>query len=196
MKADSDADRADLRLLGQGDDRALDRLIARWERPLLAFAWRYVRNGADARDLVAGLFVGLHRRRMSLRADSNLSGWLFTALANLCHNHHRWQQRHPTVSLESATVAAGSADGLAAAGKSPDAELEHAEAMRAVGSAIDRLPHDRKVAVLLHYYEGLTFREIGGILACSERGVETRLYRARQQLRQDLAGLLAGAAKP
>ena len=60
----------------------------------------------------------------------------------------------------------------------------------AVRTAINCLPHDLKVTVLLHHYDQLSYREIGAITGCSERGVETRLYRARQRLREELAGLL------
>ena len=56
--------------------------------------------------------------------------------------------------------------------------------------AISRLPHDLKTALLLHHYDHLSYREIADIAGCSERGVETRLYRARQALRQMLAGLM------
>jgi RNA polymerase sigma-70 factor (ECF subfamily) len=63
-----------------------------------------------------------------------------------------------------------------------------------VRAAIDRLPHDLKVTLLLHHYDHLSYREIGQITGCSERGVETRLYRARQQLKVLLAGLVSQPA--
>ena len=100
MPHDPATDRAGLLALQQGDTTALNRLIARWQRPLLGFAYRYVQNATDAHDLVAEIFVRLYQQRLRLRPDTNLSAWLFTALTNLCHNHHRWKRRHPTVSLE------------------------------------------------------------------------------------------------
>ena len=59
---------------------------------------------------------------------------------------------------------------------------------------MDDLPHDLKVTVLLHHYEHLSYREIAAIIHCSERGVETRLYRARQHLREELAVYLREAS--
>ena len=73
----------------------------------------------------------------------------------------------------------------------PAAMLEQSETLDALALAIDRLPHDLKVTLLLHHYELLSYREIGKITNCSERGVETRLYRARQRLRGELADLMA-----
>jgi RNA polymerase sigma-70 factor (ECF subfamily) len=187
------SDLACLQALQEGQDRALDQLITRWQRPLFSFAWRYVQNDADAHDLVAETFVRLHQQRLRLRPDTKLAAWLFTTLSNLCHNHYRWRIRHPTVSLDASLEDSGSpvtAKLPLAEGPLPDAALEHGEACAAVRTAIDSLPHDLRTTVLLHHYEHLSYREISVIVGCSERGVETRLYRARQRLREELAGFL------
>src|SRR5690606_41291062 len=92
---------AGLRARRDGDDSARDRSIARWEQPLLAFAWRYLRHTIDARDVVAETFVRLYQQRERFRPNTMLTAWLFTAVANRCRNQHRWRMRHPTTSLDS-----------------------------------------------------------------------------------------------
>lgn len=174
---------------------ALNRLIARWQRPLLGYAYRYLQNTADAHDVVANVFVRLYQQRDRLRPDTNLSAWLFTALTNLCHNQYRWRRRHPSVPLE---APARETDGATASmladvpsdQPGPATELAEDEAQRAVRAAVEQLPHDLKVTVLLHHYQNLSYRDIAEVTNCSERGVETRLYRARQLLRQALAGFI------
>jgi RNA polymerase sigma-70 factor (ECF subfamily) len=200
VTTDPATDRASLAALQQGDTTALNRLIARWQRPLLSYAYRYLQNSADAHDLVAGVFVRFYQQRLKLRADTNVSAWLFTALTNLCHNHYRWKRRHPTVPLDPVShddagdrPATAPAD-LASEQPNPSAVLAQDELQDAVRSAIGRLPHDLKVAVLLHHYQNLSYREIAEISGCSERGVETRLYRARQQLRQGLSTFIREAS--
>jgi RNA polymerase sigma-70 factor (ECF subfamily) len=168
--------------LQRGDASALNHLIARWQRPLMGFAYRYVQNTADAQDVVAETFVRLYQGRGRLRPDTNLPAWLFTTLANLCRNHHRWKRRHPTVSFASARLYPATTEA------GPDVLLVRDESLDALRRAIDALPHDLKATVLLHHYEHLSYREIASITRCSERGVETRLYRARQRLRRALAG--------
>lgn len=177
--------------LQEGQAAALNQIIARWQRPLLGFAYRYTQNHADAHDLVAETFARLYFHRERLRPDTNLSAWLFTTLANLCRNHHRWQRRHPTVALES-TGPDSATPSLEPVAPLPDPEtaLEHDETVAAVRTAIDALPHDLKVALLLHHYEHLPYREIALIAGCAERGIETRLYRARQLLKASLAAWL------
>ena len=201
MTPTPDNDSPDLQSLQRGDDTALNRLMARWQKPLFAFAWRYLHNTADAHDLVAEVFVRLYQQKHRLAPDTRLSAWLFTILSNLCHNHHRWRQRHPSVSLDASDQNDG-ANGMAAAngvthdGPAPDRMLEQSEALSALATAIDRLPHDLKTTLLLHHYEHLGYREIGQVTGCSERGVETRLYRARQYLRAELSPFFRETARP
>lgn len=185
MPNDPAIDRASLQALQRGDPAELNRIIARWQKPLLRFSYRYVQNAADAEDLVAETLSRLYAERLRLREGSNLSAWLFTTLTNLCHNHHRWRRRHPAVSMDE-----GAAD-VPGNEPHPGTDVEHAEALSALKEAVNALPHDLKAAVLLHHYQHLPYGEIAAITGCSERGVETRLYRARQQLRQRLAAFVA-----
>jgi len=190
-----DNDNTDLHALQNGDDTALNRLMTRWQKPLFAFAWRYLHNSTDAHDLVAEVFVRLYQQNKRLAANTRLSAWLFTILSNLCHNHHRWRRRHPSVSLDApqqpdAPNTTAPVNHIAHEAPAPDRTLEHNEALAALATAIDRLPHDLKTTLLLHHYEHLGYREISQVTGCSERGVETRLYRARQYLKAELTPFL------
>ena len=202
MSSDPATESANLLDLQRGDASALNRLISRWQRPLLSFAYRYVQNSADAQDMVSETFVRLYHGRSRLRPDTNLPAWMFTTLTNLCRNHHRWKRRHPTVAFGSAADDSGGTGERAEAcmdpattEPGPDLMLVRDESLDALKQAIDALPHDLKVSVLLHHYEHLSYQEIASITHCSERGVETRLYRARQQLRKHLAGFLAETSR-
>jgi len=183
MVADPQPDRSDLAALQSGNDQGLNRLMARWQQPLFHFAFRYLQNAADAKDVVTEVFVVLYRQCGRLKADTTVSAWLFTVTANRCLNQLRWRQRHPSENW----------DGLedhpatAAAEATPDHALVRQETQEQLAAAIEALPHDLKVVLLLHHYEALSYREIAAIVNCGERGVETRLYRARQQLRKLLA---------
>lgn len=161
-----------------GDDVAFERLVARMQKPLFAFAWRYLHNDADAEDVVVETFVRLFQARARLRADTNLNAWMFTTLSNLCHNRHRWRTRHPESPLDT-PGSEPSCNGIG-----PGEAMEQDETSLALRAAIEQLPHDQRTVVLLHHYEHLSYRDIGQVVGCSERGVETRLYRAKQQLRR------------
>lgn len=202
MPNEPSSDQDNLRALQKGEPAALNLLIARWQRPLHSFAYRYCQNREDAEDLVAQTFAKLYQQRLRLRPDTKLSAWMFTTLMNLCRNHHRWKRRHPTVSLhgDEAEVSHSTknqghteptGDSL-----TPEQKLEQDEILSSVRAAIARLPHDLKVTLLLHHYDRLSYQEISAITGCSERGVETRLYRARQKLREMLAGTIDRSLLP
>lgn len=190
---------ADLSALQRGDDAAFSRLIARWKKPLFFFAWSYLHNATDANDLVTEAFVRLYQQRQRLAPDSHLSGWLFKTLANLCHSHHRWQRRHPAESLDAPRYPDRPeqtlADAVPAGDTDPAHALEQQEAQAALAAAIEALPHDLKVPLLLHQYERLDYAEIGAVIGCTPRGVETRLYRARQFLRAELTRVVSEAGR-
>lgn len=173
--------------LRRGDAGALEALIERWQRPLFSFAWKFLGSRADAEDLVIETFVKLHDHRAGLGPETNLPAWLFTTLANLCRNRHRWRRRHPEERLEEQ---AGNGATPACPADPPDAALQQDEVGRLVRAAIDGLPADQKTALLLHHFARLSHREVAAAVGCSERGVETRLYRARARLRRKLAPLL------
>lgn len=187
MHPDPSIDQQALEALRRGDDSALSGLIARWEKPLFRFAYRYVQNEVDANDLAAETFVRFHQNLRRLRADTKPGAWLYATLTNLCLNHNRWKRRHPSVSIDGDSRP-GSVP-TAGDRANPALEMERDETVEAVRGAIARLPHDLRTAFLLHHYEHFSYQEISGIVGCSERGVETRLYRARQRLRQLLTHL-------
>lgn len=177
-----------LHALQRGDDSALNHLIGRWESRLFSFAWRYTRNATDAQDLVAETFVRLYHQSGRLHAETNVSAWLYTTLTNLCHNQHRWRHRHPTISFDATTADGAPVVAIPASDDTPAPEvMERTESAQLVAAAIDRLAPDLRLAVMLHYFEKLSYREIAEVAGCSERGVETRLYRARQHLRDALS---------
>ena len=172
---------------------ALNELMALWEEPLLRFIFRYVQCEAEARDLVQETFVRVYLNRQRFRPDSSFSTWAFTIAANLCRNQRRWHGRHPTLSLDekvSDTTNHTGHDKLVCPQRGPDHAAVQSERIEALKAAIAELSHDMRTTLLLYEYEGLSYREIATVVGCSEKGVESRLARARAQLRKTLAAHL------
>ena len=192
----SESQDADLQLMQQlanGDDLALNALMRRWQKPLVAFIYRYVGNESDALDLAQETFVRVFESRHRYKQTAKFSTWLLTIASNLCRNFCRWQQRHPTVPLEASGCGqdgSGSlAEVLADELPNPAEQTERNSNVAAVKEQIQALPHDLKTALLLFEYEDLSYEEISRVLRCSSKAVETRLYRARNILRRNLASL-------
>ncbi|YCM43213.1 sigma-70 family RNA polymerase sigma factor [Verrucomicrobiaceae bacterium 227] len=175
--------------LRNGDDLALNSLMTRWQKPLTAFVLRYTKNTSEASDLAQETFVRIYQQRAKYRQKGKFSTWMFTIAANLCRNHARWKSRHPSV--------AGLEDGQNLPSSqstdpkdSPDLNAIRDDEADKIRQAVQALPHDLRTAILLFEYENLSYAEIARVLACTPKTVETRLYRARQILREKLTPLL------
>lgn len=182
-------DQSLMQSLIDGDHRALERIIERWERPLFSFAHRYTQNEFTTREIVQETFVRVFTKREKYDARYPLSSWIFTIAANLCKNKARWYKRHPEVSIDG-PMSPGAEDGtgrmidiLPSDSPEPAQMMEEDEELAALKQVVMGLPHDLRTVVLLHHYENVSYKEISEIVGCSVRGVETRLYRARKLLR-------------
>lgn len=174
--------------LKQGDDLALNRLMDRWQNPLVAFILRYTGNEHDALDLAQETFVRIYETRSRYQPKASFSAYLFMIASNLCRNLARWRGRHPAVSLDAA--AADSADlekKLPIHIDTPADSAERHDLACAVREHVQALPHDLKTAILLFEFQDLTHEEIATTLGCTSKAVETRLYRARKILRDGLS---------
>ncbi|MBT5902214.1 MAG: RNA polymerase sigma factor [Opitutaceae bacterium] len=174
-----------MRALQEGSEAALCELIARWEKRLLSFVYRYTQDTHTTQDIVQETFVRLHLKREQFKPDRGFSPWLFTIAANLCHNRARWQRRHPEQSWDdtSGTTVESPTNLLADPTDGPVETTIRREQIEELKSLVLALPHDLKTAVLLHHYEGLSSAEIAQVVGCSLRGVETRIYRGLKKIR-------------
>ena len=192
MAEENNPDFACMVRLREGDDLALNELMERWQKPLHSFILRYVGNHRDSIELAEETFVRVYHHRSRFNFKSKFSTWLLTIAANLCRHHARWRKRHPTISLDDpASIGEVSDKNLfVSAEEIPSALVSRTELARLVKEEIEKLPHDLKTAVLLFAYDNLSYAEIGEILGCTPKAVETRLYRVRKLLAKRLAGIL------
>jgi len=189
MTDSSEADNAAMSRLQGGDDLALNDIMARWQQPLANYLQRFCGNEATALDLAEETFVRVYEARHRYDSHGRFATWLYTIAGNLARNAHRWQQRHPAVSLDAPTDENCGTLGtsLPDAAPAPDVRAEQNERAAAVRAAIAGLPEDQRAAVLLSEFEDRSHAEIAAVLDCTPKAVETRLYHARRTLREKLS---------
>jgi len=177
-------------LLMAGDDLALNTLMTRWGGRVTSFLLRMTGQHEVAVDLAQETFVKLYQARARYKLEANFSTWLFAIAANLARNHKRWVNRHPTLSID-----ASGENGKPVLQETADPSLPPAEQAiarenaEAVRRAIVSLPSDLREALTLFTYQDLGYAEIAEISGCSSKAVETRIYRARQILKEQLRDL-------
>jgi len=182
-------DSEDMQRLVAGHDAALNDLMSRHAGSVFRFLCRMVGNEDDANDLAQESFVRVYRARGSYQPERRFVTWLYTIAANLARNHLRWRARHPTISLEAQHGNDGPClrDTVVAAGANPSDAIEHRERYAAVVAAVQRLPEDLREALVLCEWEELSMADAADILRTTPKAIDSRLYRARKQLKQDLA---------
>jgi RNA polymerase sigma-70 factor (ECF subfamily) len=173
--------------LKEGDDLALNTLMDRWSLRVTSFLYKMTGQRDIAIDLAQETFVKLYGARKRYKPQGTFSTYLFTIAANLGRNHARWRSRHPTVSLD-ATDDAGISTMPEPVDphQSPAESAESSEKYRATQEALQALPHDLREAMVLFVYEGMGYSDIAALSGCTAKAVETRIYRARQILKEKL----------
>jgi RNA polymerase sigma-70 factor (ECF subfamily) len=151
-----------------------------------------VGNEDDANDLAQETFVRVFKSAKSFRLEQRFSTWLFTIAANLARNHFRWRSRHPNVSLDAENPETEQTLGstLPANTPSPNDQSLAEERAVAVRVAVKNLPEEMREAIVLCEWEERSVVEAAAILEATPKAVESRLYRARQLLRERLKSWL------
>jgi RNA polymerase sigma-70 factor (ECF subfamily) len=165
----------------KGDLRAFEELVRRHTRGILNLVYRYFGDASRAEDVAQDIFVKVYRARMKYEPKARFSTWLYRIAVNHCLNEIRARRVQPAVAVP--------ADDLLEepAGESPDARLNRRELQQAVKKAIDALPENQRMAVLLARYEEMNYGEIAEAMGLSLEAVKSLLFRARENLKQALA---------
>ncbi len=171
-----------------GHDAALNELMERHGLRLFNYLLRSLQNEDDAADLAQETFARVYHSRSKFDLTQRFSVWLYAIASNLVRTRFRHRARHPTVSLdEQAATGQDIRETIPQESPSPSESIETAETADAVRRAIAELPEELRTPLILSEYENLSHSEIGSVLNCTPKAVETRLYRARKQLRSTLS---------
>ena len=167
-----------------GDLDAYDRLVGLYQDRVYQVAYRITGNREDAWDAAQETFLSAFRSLPRFRGASAFSTWVHRIAANAALDLIRRRPTHPLVSLEDVTVSAGD---------DPAETATRSELQRRIHRAITTLPADQRVVVVLRDVQGLSYEEIAGVLRLPLGTVRSRLSRAREALRRQLADLAPAA---
>ena len=194
----------------QGDQRAFEQLVRTHADSLFGYLMRICGNRQNAEDLFQQSFMKVHQRADTFKAHGNFKSWLFTIATHLAidaarkekrdkkllddyaHNHpsrSTLQQNnpgrtgHPTFLTLSRNVADAVSVDYDEQNKCNPLKLAHlSEQKRLVRKALLQLPAGQRSAVVLTYYQGLTYKEAAHVLGCSLGTVKTQIFRALRKL--------------
>jgi RNA polymerase sigma-70 factor, ECF subfamily len=175
--------------LRAGNMAGFDYLIQKYRKPIVHFMYRMVHNEAVAEELAQEVFLRVYRSRETYRAEARFSTWLYRIATNLGVNHARdtrHQRNASTIYLDQVDAETGTTPDVADETPSIEADLIRRERLEAIRQHVLALPERQRMAVLMHKYEGMDYKQIGDVLKLSESATKSLLFRAYQTLREKL----------
>jgi RNA polymerase sigma-70 factor (ECF subfamily) len=159
----------------EGDQKAFETLIDRYQRPIFNLALRFAASREDAEDIVQTVFVKVYEKLNTYDPKHKFFSWLYKIAVNESINHlNRRKNLEPFQ------------EDLHSGHQTQDEPQQDHELTKKIDSALLELKPDYRIVVVLNHFQDLTYREIGQILDIHENKVKSRLFSARRKLRSIL----------
>ncbi len=163
----------------EGDADAMKTLIARWQPRLGRLAWRLTGERETAQDIVQDVWLAIVRGLTRLDDPARFRSWAYRIVSNKCAD---WTRRR----MVQRSVAEDLRDGAATTSGGPSNETDSESEVARMRGALTKLPHEQRAILSLHYLDGMSVKEIGRALNVPAGTVKSRLYHARNRLKQVL----------
>lgn len=162
-----------------GEIRAYEQLVLRFQGPMYRLALRMLGNKGDAEDVVQEVFLVAWRRLGQLQEDAAFVGWLYRMTTNRCLNVIR--ARKPVADVELDQQESAGSTGR------PERAAETSAQMTALTGALDQLTAEQRACWLLREVHGRSYEEIAKAIGATTTAVRGRIARARAQLAEVMA---------
>lgn len=179
----------------QGDTDAFEPLVKKYQRKMVNIAYRIIGTYEDACEIAQDAFVSAYKNLKNFRGDSQFSTWLYSITVNLAKNRAqktRTEMGRQAFSLDETIKTDTGEISVDLPSQDPSAldRLEQDDIQQAVQECINGLDHEFRAVVVLREIQGFAYNEIGDILKIAEGTVKSRLFRARDLLRDCLRKIM------
>lgn len=175
----------------QGDKSAYDLLVIKYQHKIIQLVNRYIKDPSEAQDVAQEAFIKAYRALGNFRGESAFYTWLYRIAINTAKNYLVSRARRNSdyqVDIQDAEQIenAPQLQGM----ETPDRLLSNQEIVETIKSAIENLPEEMRVAIMLREFEGLSYEEISVAMDCPVGTVRSRIFRAREAIDSKLTPLL------
>ena len=172
-----------------GDDGAFDYLVEKYRRPMISFMYRMTHNQAVAEELAQEVFLRVYRSRQSYAASAKFTTWLYRIATNLAVNHARdtkHERPENTVNIDEPDTETGLTVDVVDGSLNAEQVILRRERMDAIRRQVEALPERQRMAVIMHKYQNMDYKQIAAVLKLSESATKSLLFRAYETLRETL----------
>ncbi|NKC13396.1 MAG: RNA polymerase sigma factor RpoE [Gammaproteobacteria bacterium] len=189
--AGQSADRALVERVRQGDRRAFDLLVLKYQGRIIKLVGRYVHDSSDAQDVAQEAFLKAYRALPRFRGDSAFYTWIYRIAINTAKNYLAAQSRRtPQGGFEQVDGELMERDSRFEDVATPEHNILRDEIKSTLTQAIVELPVDLRTAVTLRELDGMSYEEIAEAMECPIGTVRSRIFRAREAINRRLESLL------
>ena len=176
----------------QGDKRAFDTLVSKYQRKLSRLISRFVRDAGEVEDVTQEAFIKAYRALPAFRGESAFYTWLYRIGINTAKNYLVAQGRRAPTSTEfDASEAESMEDGDQLRDfNTPESVIMSQQIVQTVNAAMEDLPAELRTAIVMRELEGLSYDEIAVAMDCPIGTVRSRIFRAREAVALKLRPLL------
>jgi RNA polymerase sigma-70 factor (ECF subfamily) len=173
-----------------GDRGAFDLLVMKYQRRLMRLLKRVVRDPAEAEDVVQETFIKAYRALRFFRGDAAFYTWLYRIGVNTARNHLASLAHRSHATAAQSREQAHALEEQLKDHDTPESVLASKQIALTVSAAMEALPSDLRIAIMLRELEGLSYEEIAAFMDCPVGTVRSRIFRAREAIAERVGPLL------
>jgi len=181
-----------VRELQRGNTEKFAKLVDIYKNKVFAFAYKFTNDYNEAQDLSQEIFIKIYNNISKFRFESSISTWIYKIATNMCIDYKRKKKKEILNFNEELSQEGSLSIQLNSRDNSPEEIIISDEKQREVHKVIYNLPDIYKTVIMMYHFNELSYKEISTALSISEKTVETRLYRARRLLRDELSKISLG----
>ena len=163
----------------EGNHEAFRILVERYMKQAYNIAYGFVNSHDDAEDIAQESFVRIYRSIGSFRGEAQFGTWLYRIVMNLSLNRMKQRRNNVTHELDNVDSIVTQQGNTPFVSHEPDVRMH-------IERALHQLPTLQRAVVILRHIDGLSTKQVSGILRCSEGTVKTHLYRGLKKMKKKL----------
>lgn len=186
----SDPDNQLMQKAGSGNRAAFKELVKKHQGTVTGIIYRYTGNHNEVEDLAQDIFLKIYKAANSYVPRAQFKTWLYKVVANHCLNFFRSQKRKSSITSFDHSLSGDYNPHLQrtdAQKEQPEIILQQQELQIALKRALSELPERQRMAIILHRFEGLSYKEVAATLGSSLSAVESLIFRAMNNLKEKLS---------